>query len=650
MTPQELKRLEKAEQLFNAGKLNEAFELLNDSSKFTKLEVQQKRHFQCLKVLILIYQNNGDEVVKLGEEIFKEGQKLNKHIQSFDGYFLIITGLGLADRFNEAFELIEEAERLFKLISNVSKNTLLQRKIRLSLLKAWINMNIGNTDLAEKCLEWILSLENEHRNTFEIVWANILMTRMTHKIKYNSDLAIEYIKKALFLAEKIKFKQYWIALCYFYYGRIDFLKNYDICLKHLMKSLKLFKKSKITFWTARVLSTIGVLFYYKGEYNQALEYLGESLSLYEIQSTGIEFCLDNLIEITLEKGDIKSAKKYFLRLENIYHEKKKGLHIKLLYQFDKALILKTSSRLRDKAKAERLLKQVIETKTIYTEVIEDACIYLCDLLLAEFRINKNPEVLDELNHYINKLLTIAEKAHDFQIFCDTFILQAKLALINFEVKSAQRFLNQAQHIAESYGIKRLAIKVSNEHDELLKQAKLWNAFKESGASLTERWELAGLGKQIDNMIRRQLDEIPEVLDEEPILLLIISEGGVPFFSQSFIEDKDFEDYLFGGFFSAINSFINERFSEGLDRASFGNHTLLMESVSPFLLCYVYKGQSYFAQKRLRSFKEELKTHKEMWDMFEESYQDSRKIELKDIPSLEPLITKIFINKTVPLDV
>ncbi|MFX1498936.1 MAG: hypothetical protein ACFFBH_15530, partial [Promethearchaeota archaeon] len=92
--------------------------------------------------------------------------------------------------------------------------------------------------------------------------------------------------------------------------------------------------------------------------------------------------------------------------------------------------------------------------------------------------------------------------------------------------------------------------------------------------------------QMDYMIKRRIIEDPKLTDEQPVLLLIVSEGGIPFFSHSFIEDKTFEDHLFGGFFTAINSFINEKFSEGLDRASFGKHTLLMDTIS-HLLCVMY---------------------------------------------------------------
>ncbi len=193
------------------------------------------------------------------------------------------------------------------------------------------------------------------------------------------------------------------------------------------------------------------------------------------------------------------------------------------------------------------------------------------------------------------------------------------------------------------------MKISNEHDELLKQLNIWESLKESKIPFSERIKLTRLNEQMDHMISKRKIEVPQLSDEEPVLLLIVSEGGIPFFSRSFMEDKSFEDHLFGGFFTAINAFINEKFSEGLERASFGDHTLIMNSVSPFLMCYVYKGQSYSAQNRMKSFINEMKSNKELWETFERYHEMNKKINMRDIPSLEPLITKIFIEKSESID-
>jgi tetratricopeptide (TPR) repeat protein len=647
MTQSELKQLERAEELFDDGKLDEALKLLANLNKFKGLDYQQKGYYQFLKGIILIYQNRFEEVNELGNQMFNESQKLGKNVQAFDGLCLVIIGFALGDQFDEASKYIEQTESLIQLFPKISREELIRRKLRINVLKAWIYYSQGEIELAEECLEISSSFQTEIGITFEIVWANLLNGLILLHVKRRVDLALENTKNVLSMVEKIKFKHFWIAMIHVYFGVIySVIGEFEISLEHSKKSLILFKKLNNKKYIAGLLNNIGIIHADKGEYHTALEYLEESLKLLEDLSTEVESCLDNLIFVSLEMEDTTRAQKYFTRLETLYNEKK-DRHTTLLYNYNRAIMLKRSSRIRDKAKAEKLMKKVVESETFSIDITISALIHICDLLLSEFSINKNVEVLDEINQYLARLRTIAENSHSYLIFCETFILQARLALLNLDIKAARRFLTQAQKIAESYGIKRLAMKISHEHDELLKQLKIWESLKESEASLSERWKFARLNEQMEHMLKKSVIDIPELSDEDPVLLLIISEGGVPFFSKSFIEDKAFEDHLFGGFFTAINSFINEKFAEGLDRASFGEHTLLMNSVSPFLLCYVYKGQSYSAQQRLKYFIEKVQNQEQIWQTFVNYYQLNKEVQLEDIPSLEPLIKEIFIEQVIP---
>jgi len=169
MSHPKLNQLTLAEELFDTGKLNEALEILNDESHFEGLSLQQKSHFQFLKGLILFYFNQGEDLISLGETMYKEGQNRNDNLQSFDGLWFIFTGLALSNKFDEAFKLFEKAESVIKSISNVSKRILTQRKVRLSVAKAFVGLHGGKVDLVEKSLEWILDSQEKFDKSFEIV-------------------------------------------------------------------------------------------------------------------------------------------------------------------------------------------------------------------------------------------------------------------------------------------------------------------------------------------------------------------------------------------------------------------------------------------------------------------------------------------------
>ncbi|MFW9819708.1 MAG: tetratricopeptide repeat protein [Candidatus Thorarchaeota archaeon] len=647
MSLSQLNLLNQAEQLFDEGELDEALQIFNDWGQFEGLNIQQKRYYQFLKGTILIYQHNSEEAIKFGEQILKEGQKHDDYLLTFDGLYFIIFGKIFVEyegKISDADKLLEKIEGSLRLISNMSNKIIVQREARLSLLKGHIYKNRGNIDLAEKCTEWVFGAKKELGKSFEIVWANNLMGQIMFLAKGRTDLAMKYFKKAIVLAKEIKFNHYWIAICHGFCAMIySSIGELDNSLKHYLKASKLIKGFKSNFMDATYLNNLGGLYWQKGEYDLSLEYLEKSLLIFKIQSVGLENCLDSLINVALEKGDTELAQKYFQRLENMYNQTK-DRHVKLIYRYDRALMLKRSPRIRDKAKAELLLKQVVNTTTLSYEAIINAHIHLCDLLLAEFSINNDSEVLDELNHYISKLLTIAEKSHSYLVFCETFILQAKLALLNYDIKAARQFLTQAQKIAEKYGIKRLVMKISFEHDELLKQLNLWEKLKKSEAPLTERWKLAGVMDQMEKIVRKRAIEIPEFSDEKPILLLIVSEGGRALFSHSFIEDKSFESHLFGGFLTTIDYFVREMFSEGLDRAIFGEYTLLMKSIPPFFISYIFKGDSYYALQKINSLIEQIQKEKTIWQKVNKYFKESQTFRLKDIPLLESIIIETFLTE------
>ena len=641
----ELNQLARAEELFDEGKLDEALELLNDRNQFEGLNFKQKSYFQLLKGLILLYQSKFEELIKFGEGISKEGQKLIRNHQMVDGYFFIACGLIHTYKFDDASKAIEKAEELLKLNTKFFQNSLKQRKTRIKVLKAFIYLEQNNLDLTEKCLEEPLSLEKEPGITFEVVWANILMARVMYQGRSEFALALEYTKKALVLARKIKFNHFWIAFCQLAFGVVNLtITEFNVSLEWHLKSLAIYRKIKNNWFIAMAINNIGTIYDTIGDYELASKYYHESLSLFENQSIDIEVPLCNLIELALDNDDMKSAQEFFNRLDKLHNEKQEA-SVPLIYPLIKALMLKRSTRIRDIAKAEQILKDIIKERTVWFQVTISAYIHLCDLLLAEYRMNNSSEVLDEVNYYISKLLTIAEKRHSYDLLGKTFIFQAKLALMNFDMKAARQYLTQAQKIAESYGIKKLAIKISFEHDELLKQTKVWENLKESGASLSERWKFSGLSEQMENMVRKRMIALPKTSEENPVVILIIKEGGIPLFSHSFIEEKEFESPIFSGFLTTIDYFMKETFSEGLDRFIFGDYTLLMKSVEPFFICYVFEGDSYYAHQRIKYFIDNVQKEA-IWQNLINLFQSNRSIHLKDIPLLESLITETFITKSI----
>ncbi|MBD3190385.1 MAG: hypothetical protein GF308_07060 [Candidatus Heimdallarchaeota archaeon] len=164
--------------------------------------------------------------------------------------------------------------------------------------------------------------------------------------------------------------------------------------------------------------------------------------------------------------------------------------------------------------------------------------------------------------------------------------------------------------------------------------------KES-VSLFHRLDNSNLTAHIAQLLRKMPRESISLENEEPILLTIMKKEGPTVFTHPFINEWTVNSQLFGGFLSAFNSFSGEFFSTSVDRAKFGEYTLLMYSLSPFILCYVIKGNSYVAQKRLELFAETIQQYSDLWEDILQTARVNNTIQLDQFPRLKDLINEIF---------
>jgi len=205
---------------------------------------------------------------------------------------------------------------------------------------------------------------------------------------------------------------------------------------------------------------------------------------------------------------------------------------------------------------------------------------------------------------------------------------------------ARRYLTQAQRIAEDHSLQLLARAISREHDKLLEQLDEWEDLKRKKASISERMDLASLDITMDRMQGMRAIDPPVLVEEEPVLLLIMGEDGVPYFNHSFIEGWDDQD-LFSGFMSAFNSFSSELFSKSIDRIKIDENIILLKPVESFMVCYVIKGQSYPALMKLTRFSDAIKWKPEIWGALNKAVKTSEVLELHNPSSLGDVVNEIF---------
>ncbi|MHA1988385.1 MAG: tetratricopeptide repeat protein [Promethearchaeota archaeon] len=513
------------------------------------------------------------------------------------------------------------------------------------LLLGWVYLQKGDTksglNFGMKCIELFekLKIRVSLASSFYLVG-----TAYRDNIDYES--AIKYFNKALSINEILPNEK---AVVLHNLGHMYAIKGeLNRSLEYFKNGVKVAEEAKNPFFHVLCMTYVGALFGYITDYDQAEIHLNKALDLAE------KYRLDPIkglplflgISLFYQAKSPERAQDYFKRLKQLakkYENNNMFPALKKQYLLAKGLILKESNNKEDHIEAEKLFKEVIteEVPLIGTELY--AMYYMCDLLVKKLGETNDLKIVDEIYPVISKLFNIAEKVQSNMLLAEAKVFQAKIELIQKNFDEAKLLLTQAQIICEIHNVHFLAQVVSDEHDRLLEQQDEWERLNKANAPLSERIRLASFDGILDRIQGKRSEKPPNVKNESPVFLLIITESGSPLFSYSFTQELSFEDDIISGFISAFNSFSGELFSKGLDRARFGDYIILLKSVESFSMCYLFKGQSYTAKQKLTNFVEEVQNNSTIWQTLDKFNMTSQVAELKDIPQIETLIKDIFIT-------
>jgi tetratricopeptide (TPR) repeat protein len=641
------KELILVKQLIDEGKSEKAFHLMKNFEEKGEHTLYEIVSCHLLKCELLYQQGFFEEFVKFAEKTYNESLGLGKNLLSVDALYFRAKALIWRYRIDDATEKIKQGEELLKILPNKLTTDYKKRKANLVWIKGASNNKFfnpnGDVNIALEHFYQSLALQEEVGDNQEVALSIVSIIFNLGVIKGETDKSLKYVERFLALVEKKELKnKHDIALGLSCVKAVYFLRgDLDRSIKYCEQSLAIFEELNNKPQIAYLLIDLGEKYRMKGEFDHALKYVERSLALFN----EVEMLLDStvahalFIRILIDKNDFEQAWLHLDEIEQINNQLR-DKKVNSRYLIHKALILKTSPRAKNRVEAEEILREVIVDEKYF---LLDALVELCDLLLIELRMTNDLEMLEEIESLISRLLDESERMSSYLMLAETYFLKAKLALITLNVKNTRLYLTQAQQIAKKYGMHQLAIKISNEHDELLNQLSVWENLKQSNTPIADRIKFTRLGKHMEDLVRKRVIEFSELVDEHPVLILITSEAGTPIFSKSFIDDFSFQDHLWGGFLTAFNSFSGEMLSEGLDRAKFGEYILIMKAVSPFLVCYLFKGQSYLAQHKIQSFIDKIKSNETIWQTFNKFYQNNQEVQLNDIPYLEELLNEIFLT-------
>ncbi len=507
--------------LIDDAKVEEALQLFRDFEEKGEHTLHDIVLYHLLKCELLRQQGLLENVIKLAEKTYNESLGLGKNLLSVDALLLMVGALLRLNRSDLALDKIKQGEGLLKTLIQEVPADYKQREADIAYNKGLYYGYKSDFDKALERYEQSLALREEIGSKPKIGQSLLQIARIFFASKGELDLALKYAERSLTLFEESN-KKWWIAWSLFVMAELSFYKGeIEHCLIFNERCLVIYKDLNNKYGMAAVIYIMGETYRMKGDFDRALECFEHCLVLYHESGNLKDQARihDFLIQTLIDKGDIDRARQYFNNLEKLNNQLKER-DINLMYLFNKALLLKTSRRVRSLAKAEEILIQILDDENLKIGLASMkpisilALLHLCEALIIELHMNGVSEILEEIELYVNRLLDIAENSNSYWILCETHLLQARLSLLTFDIKKAKRFLTQAQQIAERFGLNQLVKRISDERQDLLKKLSLWDKLKEAEAPMADRIELARLDEKVIHIIFKHTELTAQVTEEK----------------------------------------------------------------------------------------------------------------------------------------
>ncbi len=637
----------KATALLELGMLSKSLDIINDGQKLLMTIPEESFEFATrdsgLKLLKgKLFRKKGEPVPAL--EILKDclaiQQKLGKSSVIADA--LNEMGIIHASKgdYKQAIQHFDQAIEIYKEFGNKAPILKLRNNIGM------ISWHMGMIDEALGYFHEAFTLSNELGNKrFTAAISVNIGGVLSGKGELNA--ALEFLQTGLTLYEELAIMTE-MANCLNIIGRTYQQKGeLDLALDFHQKGLEISINQGAKEEIANGYNVIGEILHAKGDYKAATTYFERSLALYEEIGHNLftSMPLYNLIELAVENNEFEKGQQLFQRLEEI-HRKEEIKAISQKYRLAKAILLKTSARPRDRGKAEGILEQIIEEEVIEHFITVKAMLHLCNLFLTELKTIDDPEMLIEVHALVGRLHVIAEQQGIHRLLAETFVLKSQLALMESDLRSARRFLSQAQVIAEKRGLRQLARQISSEHDMLLQQTTQWEELISQKPSLPDILNFTNISELLERMTTKQLKEVPEQPPEEPVYILIMGKNGLTLYSRSFQESQVHEQ-LIGGFLTAVQNVGTEILAgtESLDRIMYQEHTIALKGRDPLMSCYVFKGPSFLALQKLEQFLDTVQELPAVWKGLCAHAIRGIGLAAAEEEMLEHQVNVIFLNST-----
>ncbi|MHA1520657.1 MAG: tetratricopeptide repeat protein [Promethearchaeota archaeon] len=634
-------RLAEISHMLEIGRFPQAKKALKILETLPISSIKDQIHIKFIKIKLGRLLENFGPTLSLGLPAYRYALE-KKYFE-----FSIKMGIELADVHSRAGDdtlALDFLEEIDLIVHNHFSADIRQFNLfnaHIDFVKSGIYWHLGQLDTALAHITSSCQLRKKWGSPFEIAnslsLAGMINCEKGHYLK-----GMDLLKEALDLQNQLG-NQHYLSLLYNNLGWMFRLQgDLSKALRYLKRSIRIREKIAPEVSLRITLANLGAIHRQMGLFEEAEQYLIRALKLGRELGNEVEIAifLYYLINLRLEQDQVQEAKKLIDELQ-VIAEKTGNQKIQQRFQISTALYLKKNLRVKNVYLAQKIFRDIANEAIIKHELTVEALINLCDLLIFELKISNEEEIVTEITQTMNKLLVIAKGMHSYYLWAEINFFKAKLALISFDIKLAREFLVKAQTLAEEQGLYQLAIKISNEHDKIVDQEHTWENLKKNPPKFDKRVQMANMEDNISRIKRQGIVESEEVTPENPVMVTILNEAGPTIYTYQFSSELGVDDQLLGGILAAFDSYSSKIFEGVLERAKFGDFNILVKNLQPFIICYIYRGQSYGAQLKFHELANILKSDSQIWDSLKEAISHGNLLSSDRIPELNDHIKKIF---------
>jgi tetratricopeptide (TPR) repeat protein/predicted amidohydrolase len=499
----------KAEIFWRLGKLVRGLGVVEQAEEI--LSSDEMKHLDDLKAKKAILLSHSGIIhwyrgeLDRAQECHEDGLRIREELDDKEGIAVAYNNLGLVywskGNLNQATDFYKRSLAISeelgdeKAVSRVLNNL------------ANISSSNGELDQALDYLQQSLAIKKRISTKQDIATA-LINIGATYRLLGNLDRASEYYNKSLAIQDGLSIGPEF-ALTLHNIGEIYSIKGeLDYALEFYQRSLLIYDDMGQKEGIALALGNIGECLTRQGNPESAFEYYQRSLNISEDMGNSrlMAVVLKEIVSLALDNNDTALANESLSKLEAI-NKTSDSNTIRHMFRISEALILKKSLRTRDRARAEEILEEIVSEKIADHTLTMTAMIHLCDLLLFELKATHEEEVLQRVKDLTQQLMRVAQEQASHPLVVETYLLQSKLALVEFEVNEAQRLMVEAKSIAEEKGLQRLGNIVQREIDILQNEVKRWESILESKPSPKEMVSLTNLDDLLSRMVQKTVESL-----------------------------------------------------------------------------------------------------------------------------------------------